>query len=141
MRYGVRSVPQLIKTTIPAAPSATGVSFYAHFKVFRLSDFFKGFLKFSRRKVLSVAVFVIKNIVILLLSAIQFAMLARAILSWFPMFENKFVDFLYAITEPFINPIRQLFVKMNWFQGLPIDISFLVTFMLISLVSQILILF
>ena len=90
---------------------------------------------------MSVVVFVIKNIVILLLSAVQFAMLARAILSWFPMFENRFVDFLYGITEPFISPIRRLFVKMNWFQGLPIDISFLVTFMLISLVSQILIMF
>ena len=35
---------------------------------------------------------------------------------------------------------RRLFVKLNWFQGLPIDISFLVAFMLISLVSQLLIL-
>ena len=86
-------------------------------------------------------VFVIKSVVILLLSAIQLAMLARAILSWFPMFENKFVDFLYGVTEPFINPIRQLFVKLNWFQGLPIDISFLVTFILLSLVSQILVMF
>ena len=79
-------------------------------------------------------VFVIKSVVILLLSAIQLAMLARAILSWFPMFENKFVDFLYGVTEPFINPIRQLFVKLNWFQGLPIDISFTVSFLLISIV-------
>jgi len=86
-------------------------------------------------------VIVIKNIVILLLGAVELAMLARAILSWFPMFENGFVDFLYGITEPFIYPIRQLFIKLNWFQGLPIDISFLVSFMLISLVSQILILF
>ena len=89
---------------------------------------------------MSVVVFVIKNIVILLLSAVELAMLARAILSWFPMFENKFVDFLYGITEPFINPIRQLFIKLNWFQGLPIDISFLVTFILISTVSQLLVL-
>ena len=89
---------------------------------------------------MSVVIFVIKNVAILLLGAVELAMLARAILSWFPIFENKFVDFLYAITEPFIYPVRQLFVKLNWFQGLPIDISFLVTFMLISLVSQLLIL-
>ena len=89
---------------------------------------------------MSVVIFVIKNVAILLLGAVELAMLARAILSWFPIFENKIVDFLYAITEPFIYPVRQLFVKMNWFQGLPIDISFLVTFMLISLVSQLLIL-
>lgn len=89
---------------------------------------------------MSVIIFVIKNVAILLLGAVELAMLARAILSWFPMFENKLVDFLYGITEPFIYPVRQLFVKLNWFQGLPIDISFLVTFMLISLVSQLLIL-
>ena len=89
---------------------------------------------------MSVVIFVIKNVAILLLGAVELAMLARAILSWFPIFENKIVDFLYAITEPFIYPVRQLFVKLNWFQGLPIDISFLVTFMLISLVSQLLIL-
>lgn len=89
---------------------------------------------------MSAVIFVIKNIVILLLGAVQLAMLARAILSWFPMFENKLIDFLYAVTEPFINPIRQLFIKFNWFQGMPIDISFLVTFMLISFLSQFLIL-
>ena len=89
---------------------------------------------------MSVIIFVIKNAVLLLLGAIELAMLARAILSWFPMMENKLVDFLYGITEPIIYPIRRLFVKLNWFQGLPIDISFLVAFMLISLVSQLLIL-
>ncbi len=80
------------------------------------------------------AVLLIKNIVIIFLTAIQFAMLARAILSWFPMNSNKFIDFLYSVTEPFIYPVRMLFQKMNWFTGLPIDISFLVTYILISVV-------
>ncbi len=80
------------------------------------------------------AVVLIKNIVIVFLTAVQFAMLARAIMSWFPMNSNKFVDFLYAVTEPFIYPIRMLFEKMNWFSGLPIDISFLVTYFIISIV-------
>ena len=75
----------------------------------------------------------LKNVVIVLLTAVQFAMLARAILSWFPI-DNKFVDFLHAITEPFIYPIRMLFEKMNWFVGLPIDVSFFVTYLLISVI-------
>lgn len=80
----------------------------------------------------------IKNIVIIFLMAIQFAMLARAIMSWFPFSQNKFTDFLYGITEPFIYPIRLLFQKMNWFTGLPIDIAFLVSYFIITIVVSIL---
>jgi uncharacterized protein YggT (Ycf19 family) len=58
-------------------------------------------------------------------------MLARAILSWFPI-DNGFVNFLHAITEPFVLPIRLLFERLNWFTGLPIDISFFVSYLLIS---------
>ena len=76
---------------------------------------------------------IIKNIVIILLTVVQFAMLARAILSWFPM-DNKFIDFLHAITEPFILPVRMLFERMNWFLGLPIDVLFFVSYLIISLV-------
>ncbi len=78
-------------------------------------------------------VILIKNIVIVFLTAVQLAMLGRAILSWFPS-SGKLNDFLYSITEPFIYPVRLLFDKMNWFSGLPIDISFLVTYLLISVV-------
>ncbi len=80
------------------------------------------------------AVALIKNIVIVFLTAVQFAMLARAILSWFPSAGGKLNDFLYSVTEPFIYPVRVLFEKMNWFAGLPIDISFLVTYLLISVI-------
>lgn len=76
---------------------------------------------------------IIKQVVIILLMTVQFAMLGRAILSWFPI-DNKLVDFLYAITEPFIRPVRMLFEKMNWFSGLPIDMSFLFTYIIISVV-------
>lgn len=80
---------------------------------------------------------IIKQVVIILLTLVQFAMLIRAILSWFPI-DNKFVDFLHAITEPFIHPVRMLFEKMNWFSGLPIDMSFFVTYILISVLLIIL---
>lgn len=83
---------------------------------------------------MSLGIVLIKNIVIVFLTAVQFAMLARAIMSWFPMNSNKFTDFLYAVTEPFIYPVRRLFEKMNWFVGLPIDISFFVTYLLITLI-------
>ena len=87
---------------------------------------------------MSLFVIIIKNFVIVFLTAVQFAMLARAILSWFPMNSNKLTDFLYAVTEPFIYPVRMLFDKMNWFSGMPIDISFLVSYLLITIVLIIL---
>ena len=80
------------------------------------------------------ALFLLRNTVNLALTAVQFAMLARAIFSWFPGTGGKFVEFLYAITEPFIYPIRRLFEKMNWFQGLPMDISFMISYLLISII-------
>ena len=80
---------------------------------------------------------IFKNAVTLLLMFIQLAMLVRAILSWFPI-DNRFVDFVYAVTEPFILPIRRLFERMGWFQGLPIDISFMVSYLLITVVVMLL---
>ncbi len=81
---------------------------------------------------------IVSHVVILLLTAVQLAMLVRAILSWFPMDDNKFTDFLFGITEPFIYPVRLLFEKLNWFQNLPIDISFMVTYLLLSVIIMLL---
>ena len=82
---------------------------------------------------MDIFIFVIKNAAILLLSFVQIAMLIRAILSWFPI-DNRFVDFVCTMTEPFIYPIRRLFEKMGWFQGLPVDISFMVSYLLITVI-------
>ena len=81
---------------------------------------------------------ILRNTVHTLIFALEIAMFIRAIISWFPIDENKFTDFLYSVTEPVIMPIRLLFEKLGWFQNLPIDISFFVTFILLSLLSNIL---
>jgi uncharacterized protein YggT (Ycf19 family) len=76
----------------------------------------------------------LQNTVVLILSVFQLAMLIRAIMSWFPGDSNKFEIFLYAITEPLILPVRKLFERLNWFQEIPIDVSFFVTYLLLSVV-------
>ena len=81
---------------------------------------------------MTVALVVIKNAVSIFLMAIQLAMLLRAVLSWFPL-ENRFIDFLHCVTEPFIYPVRRLFEHFGWFQGTPNDISFMVSYLLISI--------
>ena len=75
---------------------------------------------------------IIKNTVHVLLLAIQICMLIRAVMSWLPIDDNKFTDFLYLVTEPFITPVRMLFEKMHWFENFPLDMSFMISYLLIS---------
>ena len=97
-----------------------------------------GFTVLFWRFSLELILIVLRNTVVTLILALQIAMFIRAIISWFPIDENKFTNFLYSVTEPVILPIRLLFEKLGWFQNLPIDISFFVTFLLLSLISGLL---
>ena len=84
-------------------------------------------------------IYFIVNLVRILLFIVQAAMLFRAILSWFFMEDdNRVMSILYAVTEPFIIPVRALFEKMGWFRNLPIDISFFVTYILLSIIRMML---
>ena len=80
----------------------------------------------------------IGNICIVLIDIITFAMFIRAILSLFMTEDNAISSFLYTITEPIILPVRRLLEKFNILQGLPIDISFLITYLLLSTLGSIL---
>lgn len=69
---------------------------------------------------------------------LNIAMLARAILSWIPDAEDWAVSrFVAVLTEPLVIPVRALFNKMGWFQDMPVDISFFVTYILLSVVTAI----
>ena len=73
-----------------------------------------------------------------LLFTLETCMLVRAILSWLPIKEdNPFLLFVTMVTEPIVAPIRRLFEKMGWFQGIPIDVSFFVAYLLLTVVSAI----
>ena len=41
------------------------------------------------------------------------------------------------VTEPIILPIRALFARLGWFQNLPIDISFLVAYLLLTVLGTV----
>ena len=82
-------------------------------------------------------VYVVVATVRVLLVALQFLMMARAIISWLPVNEdNPIVVFLYSVTEPVIMPVRSVIERFGWFEGLPIDMSFLITFMLLSILQM-----
>ncbi|MBQ7320940.1 MAG: YggT family protein [Clostridia bacterium] len=83
--------------------------------------------------------YVVVNVAVILIWVLQAAMFLRAIMSWIPgLDENKFGDFLYAITEPFILPVRAILDRIPLFQGFPLDMSFLFTYLLLSLLSMLL---
>ncbi len=74
-----------------------------------------------------------------MLTALLFAMTVRAFMSWFPELEgSKFHNFLYMLTEPLVSPVRVIFDKYGWFSGLPIDMPFFVSYILLSVVLLIL---
>lgn len=81
--------------------------------------------------------YVVSATVRFLLAAIQFLMLARAIISWLPFEEDHpIVTFLVAVTEPVIMPVRAVIERLGLFEGMPIDMSFLITFMLLSILEM-----
>ena len=79
---------------------------------------------------------IVRSTVYIIVVVLQTAMFLRAIMSWFPFGEGKIADFLYALTEPLIFPVRFLFNKMNWNTGLPIAIPFFITFVLLSFLTM-----
>ena len=76
---------------------------------------------------------ILRGTVSVILVTLQLAMTVRAILSWFPIEPNKFTTFLNIITEPIVYPVRKLFEKMNWFQNIPLDMSFMTTYLILSI--------
>lgn len=79
------------------------------------------------------------NLVDLILSAVLFAMLIRAVLSLLMMGEeSKFAMLLYMFTEPFILPVRRILERFGWFQGSPLDVSFFLTTVLLAMLQTLL---
>lgn len=69
------------------------------------------------------------NIALLLL-------LVRAVLSWFPGQSGTFADFINAVTEPLLYPVRKVFDLFDVRLDLPIDISFTVTCLLLIMIRM-----
>lgn len=82
-------------------------------------------------------VYVITATLSLILAAVQLLMVIRAVTSWFPIDEdNAFMRFVYFVTEPVIMPVRAILDHFGLFEGFPIDMSFFITFMLLSVLSM-----
>ena len=77
------------------------------------------------------------SVIDVFLSLTLFMMLVRVVLSWLPISDdNDIEDFVYMTTEPFIVPIRIIFDRFNIMNGLPIDIPFFVSYVLLTLLQR-----
>ena len=71
-----------------------------------------------------------------LLSLLEFAMLIRAVLSWVPgAGESMFGSFIAMVTEPILAPFRALCDRFGLFRNSPIDFSFLIAFIVLSVLQ------
>ena len=79
---------------------------------------------------------ILSRTVLLALGAVQIAMFARMILSFFGLDEDGWLGaFLMLLTEPVILPVRVILSRFRALEGLPIDLSFLVTYLLITFLT------
>ena len=84
-------------------------------------------------------IYVVTKLVSVFLGAEQLLMMLRAVLSWLPVDEDSDIsNFLFAMTEPVIYPVRMLLDRFEGLDEFPIDLSFIISFMLLSLVQMLL---
>jgi YggT family protein len=70
----------------------------------------------------------------LLFNILQFAIIIRALLSWFnPREDNPIVRFLFDITEPILAPLRRIVPRLGM-----VDVTPLVAILLMSVIQQVL---
>lgn len=73
-----------------------------------------------------------------LLRVYELLFIVRALLSWFPGGNTGGIgEFLYAVTEPILAPIREVLWKIPFLRGIPIDFSVLVAYILIDVIRSI----
>ena len=81
-------------------------------------------------------IYVLAVFVLTFIDIIIWSMCIRAVLGWFFVDNSgKLMHFLYVITEPAIMPLRKLFHKLNWFQGMPFDMAYMFTYIALLLIQ------
>lgn len=73
----------------------------------------------------------------LLLMIIQWSIVIRALLSWFPISkENMILRIVYQITEPILTPIRRLIENTSFGRNSMIDLSPMIAILILWSISS-----
>lgn len=81
---------------------------------------------------------VIKMAVLLFLELLGYVIVVRCVLSLFASEDSKVMAFCYAISEPVVAPVRSLLNRIPALEGSMIDLSYMATFLFLSIVRIIL---
>ncbi len=80
--------------------------------------------------------YVIRTAASVFLDALLVCMMIRAVMSWLGLDDgNGFARVIYAITDTLTLPVRTLFDRFGWFEGSPVDVPFIVTVVILALLS------
>ena len=82
--------------------------------------------------------YTVRYFLLVFIRVFQWVMVATAIVSWIPSLrDSKIGYFLYSCTEPIIRPVRDLIYRIPGADNLPIDLSFLAVYILLSVIESI----
>ena len=82
--------------------------------------------------------YIIAKFTNLLFVVIDLAMFVRMVFSWFPDFDGLLVDIVYALTEPVVAPIRAILERFEFFRSFPLDLSFMIAYLLVGAAQMLL---
>lgn len=86
---------------------------------------------------MSTLLYIVAKLVEITLGLVSFAMILRMLLPFFVHDENnKIYVFCCFISEPFILPFRYLLAKLNIAQNTPLDMPFMLAYLVIALIRM-----
>lgn len=72
-----------------------------------------------------------------LLNLLQWLLVFRALVSWFPQVQQSRIgELLYAVTEPMVAPCRNLLSRFSSLRTMPVDFSPLLAFMILLILQS-----
>lgn len=83
--------------------------------------------------------YIVYNAIVKLIQLIELLILARIFLSWLPNLRyNPIVNFIYAVTEPILAPIRSMLQRSSFGRNMMFDFSPVVVFIILAIIRQLL---
>jgi len=83
-----------------------------------------------------IAVYLIAGTARALLYVVMLCFFVHSVGSWFLSEDHPVLRFTGMVTEPLVEPLRRLFERFGWFQGIPVDIAYTVTFLIVVMVGS-----
>ena len=81
----------------------------------------------------------VRSLAALLIEVLQMLMLVMALMSWVPQLRQSKVYYMISmVVEPVIDPFRRLLYRIPGMDRLPLDLSFLAAWMVLSLLAGLL---